>query len=145
MYELLNIHLPMLNAENTFLEPRVISESKQKLHFVLSNLRDVLRYPKFTDLQPSSLTLTLLAQNLFLSPLSLTNLTLEVHIVLPDHTPLLTFTYPGHTPVHSLYERVRAVVSLQHPEIEEGFLDQYWLFLVFPGQISQIPLLADTP
>lgn len=109
---------------------------------IISNLGDVLKYPKFSSGHLASMSQADIDRLLFADANSLQGGTFFVRMYTKNSVQTREVAYRSSNPVHSLIEELRRLAG--ESGVEEPVLSQYGLFLAFGDDTADIALPFDT-
>lgn len=126
------------------LDDEELSEIKEKSNLFMGNLRDILKYPKFSNIELVALNIEDLKLYLFRSLQDLRKINLEIHIFLENRIIKRSFEYDYFEPVQHLIEDLQRLPDLKTTE-HKAIVEQYDLFIAFDhdDESSDIALAFD--
>ena len=112
---------------------------------IMSNLRDAVEYPKFSDIDISELRMSDIQKHLNRTYEQVTVANFTIKLYLPSGIDYISISLENWSPSQKLYEEVLEKIEAKaEHHFSKDLQKQYWIFLSFRSSTSNIPLKFDT-
>lgn len=123
-----------------FYETPYLAEVKTKARYIIGNLRDVMKYPKFSSGHLSSICLQDIDSYLFRITSDYQKSEFLIHVYSKATIKIVKLEFEAHQTVQHMVSELRKILE---KECTEKVLQQYGLFLSFDDISSDISLSFD--
>lgn len=130
-----------VNCYKPLVEVNASSAILTKSRHFMANLRDILKYPKFSSSDIANISIADINSHMFMAIDDLDTVSLQVAVFTRSSLQFVSVSYKSYSPVQAMLDDLTVKLSGCRHELCD--LDQYGLFVAFDDHTADISLPFD--